>query len=189
MQALGHVIISRGRCPNPTHIEALLDIATPECEGDVLRILGLLNYNRDYIPALAAEVAVLSDLLKRDTDIPAVWKSEIHGVALNRVKLLLTSAPFLQLPDPTKPFRIHVDGCLNGRGKGAILLQQSQTWIPPEGADLENIQIPWTPVAYWSKKLTDVERRTMSATEVEAAAMHDAIMHWSNYLSNGINSK
>ena len=26
----------------------------------------------------------------------------------------------------------------------------------------------------------------MSATEVEAAAMHDAIMHWSNYLSNGI---
>ena len=100
----------------------------------------------------------------------------------NRVKLLLTSAPFLQLPDPTKPFRIHVNGCLNGRGKGSILQQHSQTWIPPEGADIENIQIPWTPVAYWSKKLTDVERRTMSATEVEAAAMHDANMHWSNYL-------
>ncbi len=127
IQALGHVITTRGRCPNPKHIEAVLDIATPQCEGDVLRILGLLNYNRAYIPALSSEAAVLSDLLQRDTDLPATWKPEIHGETLNRVKLLLTSAPFLQLPDPTKPFRIHVDGYLNGRGKGAILLQQSQT--------------------------------------------------------------
>ena len=123
LQALGHVITSRGRCPNPRHIEAVLDIAVPECEGDVLRILGLLNYNRDYIPQLASEAAVLSDLLKKDINIADVWTPEIHGEALRRVKQLLTSAPFLQLPDPTKPFRIHVDGCLNGRGKGAILLQ------------------------------------------------------------------
>ena len=70
--------------------------------------------------------------------------------------------------------------------KRCDLLQQSRSWVPPEGTDLTTAQVPWTPVAYWSKKLTEVERRTMSATEVEAAAMHDAIMHWSNYLSNGI---
>ena len=163
-----------------------MDIAVPECEGDVPCILGLLNYNRDYIPQLASEAAVLSDLLKKDIIIADIWTPEIHGEALRRVRQLLTSAPFLQLPDPTKPFRIHVDGCLNGQGKGAILLQQSRSWVPPAGTDLATAQVPWTPVAYWSKKLTDVERRTMSATEVEAAAMHDAIMNWSNYLSNGI---
>ena len=61
LQDLGHVIKARGRCPNPKHIEAVLDIAVTECAGDVLHILGLLNYNRDYIPSLASEAAVLSD--------------------------------------------------------------------------------------------------------------------------------
>ena len=59
------MVTSRGRCPNPRHIEAVLDIAIPECVGDVLRIIGLLKYNGEYIPALASEAAVLSDLLKK----------------------------------------------------------------------------------------------------------------------------
>ena len=95
LQALGHVITARGRCPNPKHIEAVLDIAVPECAGDVLHILGLLNYNRNYIPSLASEAAVLSDLLKADINITEVWQPEVHGEALRRLKLLLTTAPFL----------------------------------------------------------------------------------------------
>jgi hypothetical protein len=151
IKALGHLITPRGKCPNPKHIEAVLNIATPECEGDVMHILGLLNYNRDYLPALSVEAEALSDLLKEGTNIPLTWKDEIHGKALRKLKRLMTTTPFLQLPDPTRPFRIDVDACnQHGRGKGAILLQQSKTWVPPPGSDLNNVEIPWTPVAYWS---------------------------------------
>ena len=152
-----------------------------------MHILGLLNYNRDYLPALSMEAELLSDLLKDGVNIPLTWEDHRHGKALRKLKKLLTTAPFLQLPDPTKPFRIDVDACnQHGRGKGAILLQQSRTWIPPAGSDLSNVEIPWTPVAYRSKKLTPQERASMGTTEVEAAAMHDAILHWAPYLQNGV---
>jgi hypothetical protein len=152
-----------------------------------MHILGQLSYNRDYLPSLWIEAELLSDLLKVGVDIPMTWKDDQHGKALRKLKRLLTTAPFLQLPDPNKSFRIDVDACnQNGRGKGAILLQQSRTWIPPPGSDLNNVEIPWTQVAYWSKKLTPHERESMGTTEVEAAAMHDAILHWSPYLQNGV---
>ena len=74
-----------------------------------MHILGLLNYNRDYLPKLSNEAELLSDLLKDGTNIPLTWKDHLHGKALRRLKRLLTTAQFLQLPDPTKPFRIDVD--------------------------------------------------------------------------------
>jgi hypothetical protein len=99
----------------------------------------------------------------------------------------MTTTPFLHLPDPTRPFRIDVDACnQHGRGKGAIILQQSKTWVPPPGSDLNNVEIPWTPVAYCSKKLTPQERASMGTTEVAEATIHDAILHWAPYLQNGV---
>ena len=73
------------------------------------------------------------------------------------------------------------------RGKGAVLLQQSRLWTPPYNSDPAAIppQAPWTPVAYWSEKLTKAARKNYSATAVEASAMHDCIMHWAPLLENG----
>ena len=128
------------------------------------------------------------ELIAESVDVSAVWKDSIHGRALRRIKALLTSAPYLQLPDPIRPYRIHVDGCLRHRGKGAVLLQQSRLWTPPYNPDPEATppEAPWTPVAYWSKKLSKAERKNYSATAVEASAMHDCIMYWAPYLENGM---
>ena len=71
IKALGHLITPRGRSPNPKHVEAVMNIATPECEGDVMHIMGLLNYNRDYIPGPSNEAEVLSDLLREE---PQSWR-------------------------------------------------------------------------------------------------------------------
>ena len=95
IKALGHLITARGRCPNPKHVEAVLNIATPDCASDVMHILGLLNYNRDYLPNLSNEAQLLSDLLKEEINIPLTWKDHLHGKALRRLKKLLTTAPFL----------------------------------------------------------------------------------------------
>ena len=67
-----------------------------------------------------------------------------------------------------KPFIIHTDACKVGRGLGAVLLKQS-------------FKNDWRPVAYYSNKLTEVER-AHSATELEAMSLVMAIRHWAPYL-------
>ena len=65
---------------------------------------------------------------------------------------------------------------------GAVLLQQDVTWVVPEGKTIADA--PWRPVAYWSKKLSDPDRRRFNATVVEAHGLHDAIQHWAPFLNN-----
>ena len=78
-KALGHNITERGRTPDPKHISAILDIATPEVQGDIQSIMGLIIFNADYIPMLAKIAAPISDLGRDGVDIPKEWKDEIHG--------------------------------------------------------------------------------------------------------------
>ena len=70
----------------------------------------------------------------------------------------------------TRPFRVHVDACKNGRGIGAVLLQEY------EGR--------WRPCAYFSKALKTAQRQ-WSATELEAYGLVSAARHWERYLQNG----
>jgi hypothetical protein len=70
-----------------------------------------------------------------------------------------------------KPFTVVIDACRVGRGLGAILMQEDEDEV-------------LHPVAYWSRGLSDAERR-YSATELECTAMHNAIKHWDPYLQNG----
>ena len=184
IKCLGHIVTSRGRCPDPDSIQAILDIDIPQNVDDLMRFNGLVTFQREYIPGLSDVNAPLYDLLQKKFIAAEDWKDEVHGVAFRKVKHLLISSPFLQAPDPSRPFRIHVDGCLSGRGMGAVLLQQDRDWVPPPGKTIADA--PWRPVAYWSKKLTDPERDKYSATMVEAHALHDAIMHWAHYLQNGL---
>jgi hypothetical protein len=184
MKCLGHMVTSRGRCPDPDSVQAILDVDIPKTLNDLLRFNGLVTFNRDYIPNLGDIAAPLYDLLAKEAVVSDDWKDEIHGVAFRHVKHLLVSSPFLQLPDPSRPFRIHVDGCLSGREMGAVLLQQDMSWIP--GLNQTINDAPWRPVAYWSKKLETADRSKFSATMVEAHALHESIMHWASYLQNGL---
>ena len=184
MKCLGHIVTSRGRCPDPDSVQAILDIDIPRTVNDLLRFNGLVTFNRDYIPGLGDVAASLYDLLAKNVVVSEDWKDETHGEAFRKVKHLLMSAPFLQLPDPSRPFRIHVDGCLSGRGMGAVLLQQDLSWIPGEGQILDDA--PWRPVAHWSRKLADSDRDKFSATMVEAHSLHESIIHWASYLQNGL---
>ena len=129
----GIYITKPGRCPDPTHVEAIVELAVPSCQKDVLHVLGMVTFNRNYIPNLSSVAACLHDVAKDGVDVARAWKDDVHGEAFREIKRLLVSAPFLQLPDVTRPFRIHVDSSLNGRGMGAVLLQQDLTWVPPEG--------------------------------------------------------
>jgi hypothetical protein len=99
-----------------------------------------------------------------------MWKDEVHGKALEQLKAGLVSAPCLKPIDVSRPFRIHVDACKNGRGIGAVLLQEYDN--------------KWRPCSYFSRALKPAQRQ-WSATELEAHGLVSAARHWDRYLQNG----
>ena len=171
-RVLGYIVSKEGRSVDPNLVSAITKLAIPRTLQNIQSLLGLAQVAREYVPAMATIIAPLQSLAKKGIDVEKEWNPSIHGVAFDNLKKILTSAPVLLIPDVTKKFRVHVDCCRVGRGCGAVLLQ-------------ENKRGEWQPVAYWSRSLSDAERK-LSATALEATAMHDAILHWKVYLTGGL---
>jgi hypothetical protein len=144
--------------------------AKPKTQKEVRHIVGLLVWNIEYIPNGMAILSYLSDLVRKDADVVHDWKPEVQGKALDLLKAALATAPCLKPIDVKRPFRVHVDACKNGRGIGAVLLQEYDG--------------KWRPCSYFSKALTPAQRQ-WSATELEAYALVSAARHWERYLQNG----
>ena len=168
---LGDIYTSEGRLPDPSRVESILKMnKRPKNLKEVRHIVGLLVWNIEFIPNGMGLLSYLTDLMRKDVDIVASWKDEIHGKAIDQLKAALSSAPCLKPIDVTRPFRVHVDACKNGRGMGAVLLQEYNE--------------RWRPCSYFSRALTPAQRQR-SATELEAHALVSAARHWERYLQNG----
>ena len=168
---LGHIYTPMGRLPDPARVECIISMDTkPKTQKEVRHIVGLLVWNIEYIPNGMAILSNLTDLIRKDVDVESAWKEEVHGRAIDQLKAALVSAPCLKPIDCSRPFRVHVDACKNGRGIGAVLLQEYNG--------------KWRPCAYYSKALTPAQRQ-WSATELEAYALVSAARHWARYLQNG----
>ena len=168
---LGHIYTPMGRLPDPGRVESIINMdAKPKTQKEVRHIVGLLVWNIEYIPNGMSILSYLSDLVRKDADVVAGWKPEVQGKALDLLKAALASAPCLRPIDIKRPFRVHVDACKNGRGIGAVLLQEYNN--------------KWRPCSYFSKALTPAQRQ-WSATELEAYALVSAARHWERYLQNG----
>ena len=171
MKILGHVMSAKGREADPSLVRAIIDLAPPTDIHGVRSVLGLFQVVREYIHGLSVHIAPIQALTKKGVNIKAAWDTECQA-CFDNVKRVLTSLPVLMIPDPSKPFYIHVDACRVGRGLGAVLLQRGP---------LGSLQ----PVAYWSRSLSDTERK-FSATELECTAVHDVILHFRTFLQNGL---
>ena len=168
---LGHIYTPMGRLPDPARVECIINMDTkPKTQKEVRHIVGLLVWNIEYIPNGMAILSNLTDLIRKDVDVESAWKEEVHGRAIDQLKAALVSAPCLKPIDCSRPFRVHVDACKNGRGIGAVLLQEYDN--------------KYRPCAYFSKALTPAQRQ-WSATELEAYALVSAARHWARYLQNG----
>ena len=182
IKCLGHIVTKEGRAPDPAKIKDILNIAVPRSPKEVRILMGLINFNHEYIPHLADILAVLNDISHDEADVVADWRDDIHGAALRKVKHSFTTSPVLALPDMSRRFRIWVDTCTtDGRGVGGVLTQYYGEGDP----DLKDISGKgWRPVAYYSKLMNKSQRR-YGVTEAEAMGMHDCIMRWAPYLQAG----
>lgn len=121
VEYLGHIVSANGVHMDKIKVDAILQWPTPSNVKQLRGFLGLSGYYRRFIKQYAHLARPLTDLLKRDN---FQWNSQADA-AFHTLKLPITSAPILRLPDFSKPFVIETDA--SGSGIGAVLSQHGET--------------------------------------------------------------
>ena len=124
--------------PDQEKIKTIIELKRPSNIVELQLFLGLLAFVRKSVPNCSKLVAPLTALLKK-SQIQMVFEREKN---LEELKKRLTSAPWLQYPDPLKPYQLKTDA--SDLAIGAVL-----RILTSEG---------YKPVAYKSRILTKSEQ-------------------------------
>ena len=135
MKYIGDIISVVGLKPVNSKIKAVCELPTPSCKQDVMRLLGMVNYVRKYIPNMSSITEPLRELLKEN--LHWHWEDQ-QQLAFATIKNVLTSYPVLKFYDSKKPIGISVDASCGGLG--AVLMQDDH------------------PIAYASRASTDTQK-------------------------------
>ncbi|XP_041994863.1 uncharacterized protein LOC121744871 [Salvia splendens] len=157
VEYLGHLIGDGSLKADPSKISAMTAWPTPKNVKQLRGFLGLTGYYRRFIAGYAVIASPLTDLLKKDA---FVWTPEAESSFLD-LKVAMTSAPVLRLPDFEKIFCVETDA--SDTGVGAVLLQDNH------------------PIAFFSRKLGP-RRRVASTYHKELYAIVEAVQKWRQYL-------
>ena len=130
---------------------------------EVRSVLGVLGYQRPFIPNYANIAKPLTALTKKNQVFD--WSPECR-TALEKLISIVTNAPTLGQPDLTRPFQLQVDA--SAYATGAILTQ----------ADDRGKQ---QAVGYFSKTFNEAERN-YDIHDRELLAVVRALKHWRHLL-------
>ena len=148
----------------PDKIQSILDWKTPASVKDVRSFLGLAGYYRRFIEGFSKIAKLMTELLKKPDLLKKGKKFEWPEKAEESFQILkvkLTSAPVLTLPDTSKDFVIFCDASL--LGLGSVLMQDGHA------------------VAYASRQLKSHEKNYRTH-DLELAAVVHALKKWRPYL-------
>ena len=149
---------------DPVKIAGIVEWPTPTNKKEVQSFVGFTNFYCRFIEGFSHHARPLFDLMKKDVHF--AWDLAQQGT-FEKLKLLVTSAPVLTLPDEGQPYRIEAD--CSGVTTGAVLSQLSRE----DGK--------WHPVAFLSKSLSPVERN-YEIHDTEMLAIVRALKEWRHYL-------
>lgn len=160
---LGHTIENNAIKPIYDNVLPIKEFPRPTTLKQVRQFLGKVNFYRSYIQNSSIILNPLHNLLKKNT--PFDWNDKCEN-SFNLVKNCLCSEPCLAIYDPKKETVIQTDASLEGIG--AVLKQKQENGI-------------FKPVAYFSKKLNEVQKRK-KAVFLECLAIKESIMYWRHLL-------
>ena len=140
-----------------------MEFPEPKSLKEVVRVLGMAGYYRDFVKNMADIVEPLSRI-RREGE-PFEWTEECK-VAFSTLKHSLTAPPVLIYPGWTKPFFIEADA--SDVAVGGTLSQQD--------SDDKVLK----PIGYFSSSL-DVHQRNYSAGERECWPIIAATRKWRTY--------
>lgn len=160
---LGHIIGNNTVKPLKDNIISIKNFPTPKNQKNIRQFLGKINFYHEYIPNSSILLDPLHRLLRKNAQF--IWSEECEKT-FSDIKNILCSQPVLEIFDKDLPITIYTDASLNGIG--AILKQ-----VQKNGKE--------KPVAYFSKKLNDTQKRK-KAIYLECLAIREAIKYWQYWL-------
>lgn len=140
-----------------TKVQAVAEWPQPRSARGLRGFLGLAGYYRRFINNFGAIAAPLTQLLKKD----AFHWTDTTTAAFNALKVALTAAPVLHLPDFRQLFTVDCDASVTGFG---VVLHQGQG-----------------PIAYFSRQFAP-RHMQIAAYERELIGLVQAVRHWRPYL-------
>ena len=153
------VMVSEGQISeDPSRAEVIRSMSFPKTVRELRRLIGFVNYGRNFYKNLAEVLSPLTDCLKKGAKIE---QNALTVGAFERIKGIMTSPPILQMFDPGAHHALEVDA--SDTGCGAVLLQTAADGV-------ERI------VAYASKCFSEVQRR-WCVTRRELFAIIFALRH------------
>ena len=161
VEYLGFEVGPRGIQASPGKVRAIIEWPRPKGVHDVRSFLGLASYYRRFVRGFSEMARPLTQLTRAGVEWE--WSTAQHQ-AFNRLKLALTTAPVLKLPDFGKQFVVTTDA--SDAAVGAILEQDFGNGLQP--------------VAFASRKLNGAEIR-YSAYERELLGIVWALAQWKHY--------
>ena len=152
IEYLGHMIGLGQMTPKDTKVKALLAAERPQNKKQLQSFLGFANYYSRYLVNYAQISAPLTDMLRKNKQFK--WTDQAE-TSFCKIKSMLAAKPVLTIVNYDKQFYLFVDS--SDVAIGAALMQMDD-----EGK--------YKPVCYFSKKLTDAQRKYCT-TDKEALAL------------------
>nr|ADB85398.1 putative retrotransposon protein [Phyllostachys edulis] len=153
---LGHVISGDGVATDPDKISTIVEWPKPQDLTQLRSFLGMTGYYRRFIRHYGVICRPLYDMLRKGG---FDWKDP-QDEAFVKLKLAMTTAPVLALPDFSENFTLETDA--SGTGIGGVLMQRGR------------------PLAYFSRTL-GVRAAAMSTYDREALAIIESLKRWRHY--------
>ena len=154
---LGFVISATGISVDLIKTSAIRDWPTPNSLFDTRSFHGLAQFYRRFVRDFSSIAAPLTDMFRQNQ---FQWSAAAER-AFQQLKVALTTAPILRLPDFTKLFDLAADA--SGVGISVVLSQEAHA------------------VYYFSERLSDMKTR-YSNYDRELYAVVQSLKFWSHYL-------
>lgn len=164
---LGHLVTPDGIKPTPEKVDAIQNFPQPTSAKQLKRFLAMLNFYRRFLPKAVESQRILQVLIvgNRKNDNTVIEWTETALRAFASCKQQLANAALLAHPKPNADLALFTDA--SDEAVGAALNQR------------ENDE--WQPLAFYSKKLTDTQRK-YSAYDRELVGVYQSVKHFRDLL-------
>ena len=167
---LGFNVGRDGTSPREEKTKAILDLVYEDMRSGgataAARYAGMIGFYHRFIPNLHSVIAPFHACKAKDAPITDIMMSLQMRAAFEFSKHCLATVTALARPDYSKPFYIDVDAA-SSSGAGAVLSQR----------DDENDPDSHRPLAFWSRRFGDEERR-YGVRDQECLGLADSVTNW-----------